>query len=411
MRSQAIIGIDLGTDSIKAVALDAAADGIKVLGAASHAAEGIRKGVIMDNEAAAKSLKTVLENLQKITGINDGTVFMGIGGVGINFQKSKGLVAISRADGQISKEDLKRAVTTSETNLSRAQNREILHHIPISYKIDNETITHDPVGLSGIKLEAETLFISVFSQNFKSLMKTLDEADIDVENIVAGPLAASDSVLTKREKEVGAMVLDIGSATTSLMLFEENHPFSLEVLPIGSGHITNDIAVGFQITLEEAEKLKLNYGTVESAALNPTPKKPARNVSHGSAGGDDLAYGHYSKKKLAMIIDARLGDIFELIEKHLKKVGRMGLLPAGIVITGGGSNLPGIAEYAKDFLKLPARIAEPHTLGGFQDKVKNNIWSVAIGVALMALEEKTGQSPLMNGPSGSFFRWLRAFLP
>jgi len=387
MSKNAVIGIDIGTDSIKVVALEPSGDGgIKVLGAASRASEGIRKGVIMDYEAVARSLKEILENLEKITGLNSAAMFVGIGGTGLTFQKSKGLVAISRADGQISKEDVKRAVATSETNLSRAQNREILHQIPISYKIDNETLTHDPIGLSGIKLEAETLFISIFSQNFKSLIKTLDEADLDIENIVAGPFALSQSVLTRREREFGAMIIDIGSATTSIMLFEENHPYSLEVLPIGSGHITNDIAVGFQITLEEAEKIKINYR-------------------------DDLVYGHYSKKKLSMIIDARLGDIFELIEKHLKKVERVGLLPAGVVITGGGSNLPGIDEYAKDYLKLPARIAEPVSLGGFQDKIKNNIWSGAIGVALMALEEKNGQSALLRSTSGPFFRWLRAFLP
>ena len=403
MKSRAVIGIDLGTDSVKAVALEMGGDGnIKVLGAATNVLDGIRKGVIIDSEAAAKSLKTAMENLENATGISDCAAYVGIGGIGLAFQKSKGLVAISRADGQISKEDVKRAVATSETNLSRAQNREILHQIPISYKIDNETLTHDPVGLSGIKLEAETLFISIFSQNFKSLLKTLDEADIDVEDIIALPFTLSSSVLTKREIEFGVMILDIGAATTSLMLFEENHPYSLEVLPIGSTHITNDIAVGFQITLEEAEKLKLNYGTVESETLHGVPKKSSR---------DELVYGHYSKKKLSIIIDARLGDIFELIEKHLKKVGRMGLLPAGIVITGGGSNLPGIAEYAKDHLKLPARVAEPANLGGFQDKIKNNIWSGAIGVALMALEEKKRQSSLLRGPSGPFFRWLRAFLP
>ena len=407
MRSRAVIGIDLGTDSVKAVVLEMGRDdGIKVLGASSHISEGIRKGIIMDNEAAAKSLKTAMENLENATGISDCAAYVGIGGIGLAFLKSKGLVAISRADGQISKEDVKRAVATSETNLSRAQNREILHQVPISYKIDNETLTHDPVGLSGIKLEVETLFISIFSQNFKSLLKTLDEADLDVENIVAGPFALSRSVLTNREIEFGAMILDIGAATTSLMLFEENYPYSLEVLPVGSGHITGDIAMGFQITLDEAEKLKINYGTVESETLHGVPKKPAR---HG--GGDELIYGHYSKKKLSMIIDARLGDIFELIEKHLKKVGRIGLLPAGVVITGGGSNLPGIAEYAKDYLKLPVRIAEPASLGGFQDKIKNNIWSGAIGVALMALEEKKRQSSLLRGPSGPFFRWLRAFLP
>src|SRR3989344_1803408 len=167
MSKGVVIGIDLGTDSVKAVALEVGNDGnVKVLGAASHASEGIRKGVIMENESAARSLKETIENLKKTTGTKNAVMYVGIGGTGLAFQKSKGLVAISRADGQISKEDVKRAVATSETNLSRAQNREILHQIPISYKLDNETLTHDPVGLSGIRLEAETLFISIFSQNF-----------------------------------------------------------------------------------------------------------------------------------------------------------------------------------------------------------------------------------------------------
>ncbi|MDP2669327.1 MAG: cell division protein FtsA [bacterium] len=406
MRTYGAIGIDLGTESIKAVALEAGSDGsVKVVGVGASLSEGLRKGIIVDIDAAAKSLAAAVETLKKTAGAGNGNIYAGIGGVGLGFQKSKGLVAISRADGEVSKEDLKRAVAASENNLVRVQNREILHSIPISYKIDNETITHDPVGLSGLKLEAETLFITVFAQHFKSIMKTFDEAGVSLEDATSLPIAVAEALLSKREKEFGVMVLDIGFSTTSLCIFEENYPYSLEVFPIGSGHITNDIAVGFQIPIEEAEKLKINYGTVEKNSEAHTSKKSAKNSA------DDIVYGHYSRKKLTNIIEDRLSDIFELTEKHLKKVGREGLLPGGVVIAGGGSNLPGIADYTREHLKLPARIAEINNLGGLHDKVKNPAWAGAVGIALMALEKHAGSGTFTGGTKNTLMRWLRAFLP
>ncbi len=412
MRSYQAIGIDFGSESIKAVALEASPSGeIKVLGAKASLSEGLRKGVIVDIDAAARSLSLAVLELKKSAEIGGGNIYAGIGGVGLGYQKSKGLVAVSRADGEVSKEDMKRAVSACEGNLVRAQNREILHSVPISYKIDNETVTHDPAGLSGIKLEAETLYVTVFAQHFKSLLKTFDEADISLEDAVCLPMAVSQAVLSKREKEVGAMVLDIGSSTTSIILFEENFPYSLEVIPVGSGHITNDIAVGFQITLEEAEKLKINYGSLEKNFEQP----PVRQISSGSKRGkhatDDIIYGHYSKKKLANIIEDRLSDIFELTEKHLKKVGREGLLPGGVVIAGGGSNLPGIAEYTREHLKLPARLSEIHNIDGMRDKIKNPAWAGAAGVALMALEKHSEGGIMLGTGKGMLMRWLRAFLP
>ncbi|MDO8522794.1 MAG: cell division protein FtsA [bacterium] len=406
MRNYGAIGIDFGTESIKAVALEAGTDGsVKVVGTSAALSEGLRKGVIVDIDAAAKSLSHAIEALKKSADIGSGNIYAGIGGVGLSFQKSKGLVAVSRADGEVSKEDLKRAVSASESNLVRAQNREILHSIPISYKIDNETVTHDPIGLSGIKLEAETFFVTVFAQHFKGLLKTFDEAGVSLEDAVSLPMASAQALLSKREKEVGVMVLDIGSSTTSLIIFEENYPYSLEILPIGSGHITNDIAVGFQIPIEEAEKLKVNYGTVEKNSETPATKRTGKNSA------DDIVYGHYSKKKLTNIIEDRLSDIFELTEKHLKKVGREGLLPGGVVVTGGGSNLPGITEYTREHLKLPARLAEIHNLGGMREKVKNPAWAGAVGVALIALENHTNGGAFAGGTKGTLMRWLRAFLP
>jgi len=406
MKKRVVVGIDLGTDSIKLAALEAVQGEAvpRVLGSYAGASGGIKRGAVMEPKELFGLLKASLDALEKSIGLKIGNYQVAVGGTGLGFQKAKGLVAISRADGKVTKEDVRRATETSETNLTRLQNREILHKIPLLYKTDGEGPTYDPAGLTASKLEAETFFVTAFVQNIKNLLKTFDEADLGVEEIVASPLAAAKIALGKREREIGAMALDFGAATTSIILFEEGLPYSLEIFPFGSQHITQDIAIGFKIDLDEAEKLKINYGAAGDAAQNFS-KKPARNGS-----GEDFVYGNYSRKKLAEIIEARLSDIFELVEKHLKKVGRAGLLPAGVFIVGGGANLPGIESSAKDYLKLPAKIAEPSALGGFKDKVKNPAWSVAVGAALMGLEKESG-FPFLSRSSNSLLKWLRAFLP
>lgn len=404
---KAVIGIDLGTDSVKAVALELVpGENLpRVLGVGGAMSKGIRKGVIIEPEEAGLALKEALDSLRKTANLRNMSAYVGLGGVGLSFQKSKGVVAISRADGEITKEDVKRAVKASEDYLAKLQNREILHKIPMRYKADNEMPSRDPVGLMGLKLEAETLFITCLTQNIKNAVKAFEIADLYAEEMLATPLAVAEAVLSKRDKEVGSMILDLGASTTSLIIFEEGMPFSLEIIPLGSAHITHDIAIGFKTTIEEAEKLKINYGAVGSEAANL--KKPARQ----SAGGDELVYGNYSKKKLAEIIEARLSDIFESAEKHLKKVERSRLLAAGVSIVGGGANLPGIESVAKEMLDLPARVSEPVNLGGVKEKIKNPAWAGAAGVALWALEKESSVSPFLRGNSGSFFRWLRAFLP
>ncbi|OGF74780.1 cell division protein FtsA [Candidatus Giovannonibacteria bacterium RIFCSPHIGHO2_02_FULL_46_20] len=397
-RPYGVIGIDLGTDSTKAVFLEAVRgeDQPRVAAVSVSLSQGIRKGVIFEPDQAALSLRKALDALSQATEGASARSYISIGGIGLGFQKSRGLIAISRADGEVSGEDIRRAVAASETNLSRVQNREILHKIPLLYYVDNDTVTHDPLGLSGIKLEAETLFITMFSHHTKAVLKALDEAQVEVEELAATPFALSHAVFSKREKEVGVMALDIGAATTSLVIFEEGLPYSLEVIPWGSAHITHDIAMGFQISIDEAEKLKINHGAV------------TRSVSPGKK--EDTVYGNYSKKKLSEIIEARLNDIFELVEKHLKKVDRTGLLPAGVVLVGGGANLPGIDSFVREYLKLPVRIGSPEHIGGFKDKVNNPAWAGAVGVALMGLSQKGG-APMFRGKSGVLLRWLRTFLP
>lgn len=378
------IGVDLGTESVKAVALEFSPEEStpKILGVGGALSQGIKRGSIVNPEEAGEALREAVMSLASSCGVPKENIYVGIGGLGVGFQKSKGLVAISRADGEVSKEDMKRAVSASENNLLRMQNREILHRIPLGYKVDSEEVVRDPLGLSGLKLEAETIFITSQSTSIKSTIKSFENADLEVEEILASPFVSAKSVLDKRELDVGVMVMDIGASTTSIAIFEEGLLYSLEILPVGSGHITQDIAVGFQVDLDEAEKMKLNFN---------------RKIS-GKNG-----------KKLSDIIELRFEDIFELVEKHLKKVERAGLLAAGIVIVGGGANFPEIEELVKNYLKLPARVGCSHNIEGQKELTKNPAWSTAIGIATHGLE--LSKNPFMRGKSGSLLRWLRTFLP
>lgn len=393
-KSTFAIGVDLGTESIKTVALEISGENSlpKLLGIGGSIARGFRKGLIIDPQDAALSINEAITSLIKSSGVPKENIYAGIGGLGISFQKSKGLVVISRADGEVSREDMKRAVLASEAGLSRIQNKDILHRAALLYKVDSEMPTQDPSGLSGSKLEVETMFVVAQSPAIKSTIKSFEEADIEVEEIVASPFLVSKAVLEKRETEVGALVLDLGISTSSISVFEDGLPYSLEVLPVGSGHVTQDIAVGFQIDLDEAEKIKLDFKGYDKFSKR-----------------DEMVHGKYSKKKLFDIIEARFLDIFELVEKHLKKVDRMGLLPAGIVIVGGGANFPDVEEIAKNHLKLPSRIGHPQGIEGATELIKNPAWSTACGIALYGLENS--KSPLLRGRSGAFIRWLRTFLP
>lgn len=398
-RLNGVVGIDLGTDTVKAVLLEVVKgeELPRVVGVAAVPSQGMRKGVVLEPENAAHAIRQALEMLQKTADISHVGHFVGIGGIGLEYQKAKGLSAVSRADGEVSADDVRRAMSSSESALSRVQNREILHRIPLVYHIDNDTTANDPIGLNGIKLEVEALFITAFVHHLKGILKSFDEARLEADDVVATPLALSHAVITKRERESGVMILDMGAVTTSLITFEEGLPYSLEIIPWGSAHITNDIVKGFQVSMDDAEKLKINYGAVASAA--------------GSSKKDDAIYGSYSKRKLTEIIEARLGDIFELVEKHLKKVDRAGLLPAGVVLVGGGANLSGVADFAKDYLQLPVRVVVPENLGGFKDKVNNPAWAGAVGIALMAISDKGVHAPMFGGKSKTILKWLRAFLP
>jgi len=324
------VGIDIGTYQIKVVVASASNPqervSPKILGIGASESKGLRHGYIINQAEAVKSIKSALRQAEKSAGVKITKAFLAIGGIGINGTVSSGVIVTSRADSEITDLDIKKAHDVAEMEIPQALslNRRVLHSIPLQYKIDGKTVLGQPQAMKGMRLEAKLLFITCLSHHLDNLIEAVQECGVDVEDVMASALAGSLVVLSKTQKIAGCVLANIGAETVSIVVFENDIPISLEVFPIGSNDITNDIALGLKIPLEEAEQLKIG----------------------SSKGGD------YPRKKLEEIVMARLSDIFELIEAHLKKIGRNGLLPAGIIITGGGSGVTTIEDFARSVLKL-----------------------------------------------------------
>lgn len=383
MARDIVIGLDAGTSSIKiVVAENRPKNEFHILGAAQKPSAGFRRGYIIDQEAAAKAIQAAIKEAERATAVAIKHAYVSLGGAKLEGIRAKGLIMVSRADSEISEADVKRAVAQAENGINRMANKTIIHRMPIAFRIDGEIVFGRPLGMKGEKLEVDALFVAAQNQHLSDLVKSVEAAGVAVDDVVAAPLAASYACLDKHQKEVGSILADIGAETTSLAVFEERNLISAEVFPIGSNHITNDIALGLQIPLEEAEELKFNFASDNQ------------------------------KKKLGDIVEARLNDIFELVENHLKKIGRSGLLPAGAVLAGGGANLSNVESFAKKFLKLPARIGIPSVPIKISDKqILNPKWAVSLGLCVYAINPETEEGFSVKKAPIPAIRWLKQFLP
>ncbi|MDH4129306.1 MAG: cell division protein FtsA, partial [Spirochaetota bacterium] len=328
-RDYTICGLDIGSSNIRAIVAQKKSDGPKpqVLGVAQVSASGMRRGVVVDIEETVKDIKKVIKEVERTSGMPFDDAYISIGGTHISCCSSRGVVAVSRADGEISPEDVDRVITAAQA-ISLGQNREIIHILPRYFIVDGQDMIKDPVSMNGIRLEVDTLIIHGSSPFIKNLNKCIKDADISINELVFAPLAAAYAVLNRRQKELGVLVLDFGGGTTGLTVFEEGDMIHSQVLPVGSAHITNDIAIGLRTSIDVAERVKLEYGSALPWEIN---KKETIDLT--KVGGE----GEVSRHELAEIIEARVNEIIDLVNKELKKIDRQGLLPAGIVLVGGGA--------------------------------------------------------------------------
>lgn len=389
MKNRIIAGIDIGTYQVKVVVVRTSArKGGKtlpqIIGTGYAESRGLRHGYIINESDVVRSVRSAVLQAEKASGEEIKRAYVSIGSVGLDEVYSHGEVITTRADSEITQADVDKALQDSEERIQESlPNRRILHAIPLSFAVDGEKVLGRPHGMHGTKLEVESLFITTFEQHLSDLVNAIESIGISVEDVMAAPLAASFVMLNKAQKRAGCVLANIGAETVSTVVFENSIPISLKVFPIGSNDITNDIALGLKIPLEEAEKIK--------------------------RGG--MSNVNYSKKKLDEIVAARLSDIFELIDNHLKQIKRDGLLPAGIVITGGGSGLTTVQDLARAALRLPSRIA---TLDpGQNGKVRDASWAVAYGLCMWGASDDEEESPvgIARHAKRSILEWFSQFLP
>lgn len=348
------VGIDIGTGATRVVVAEFQKDGSppKILGTGVSGTRGMRHGYVIHPAEAARSIKKALADAEKNSGISIKRVYVSVGGVGLGSETATGSAMIGKADGEVTQIDIEGAMRESEESL-KLTNKKVIHAIPISYRVDGKEILGSPEGVRGAKLEVKTLFVTSLEKHLDEALAVVRDAGVEIVDVIAGPIAGSFAALNDRQKTVGCALVNIGAETVSIAAFENGGIVSLQVFSIGSADITNDIALGLKIPLDEAEGIKTGSITTD-----------------------------YSKKKLDEIIEARLRDIFELIDNHLRKIKRSGLLPAGIIITGGGANLPGIEAHAKHALKLPAKIGVAELFEQTKSKVRDHAWFVAVGLTI-----------------------------
>ncbi|HPY13031.1 MAG TPA: cell division protein FtsA [Candidatus Paceibacterota bacterium] len=388
MTKNLITGLDIGTNWIRLVVCEQKnGDSVpQVLALVKRQSKGLRRGYVINLEETTQSIREALDDAERIVRSRIRKVIVGVGGLSLGSKTAEGGVVASRPDSEITESDLGRAVEASEAALTDMANKQILHRIPLSFKLDGEKVLGRPEGLRGSKLEVKTLFITGGTQHLRDMVRAAEEAGLIVEDLVASPFAASLAVMTKVQKMAGCVLVNIGSQTTSIAVFEEGLPLSIQVFAIGSTDITNDIALGFKIPIEEAEKVKKGEG------------EPVG-----------------TKKKLDEIIEARLSDIFEFIEMHLKKIKRSGLLPAGLIITGGGASIANIEELAKDYFRLPAKTAQTAIATNSKSQIRDSAWSVSFGLCLFGVAEQEGNSfgarVTLKNTQKKILAWLKEFMP
>lgn len=406
-----IVGLDIGTAMVRVVVGQLNQDSLYIIGAAEQPAEGISKGVITSIEEAVSAISVCLEQAERMVGFPLNKVYVGISGTHIMTQLSRGVIAVSKADGEIKEEEVERAIEAAQT-VSTPPNHEILHVIPKTFTVDNQTGIKDPVGMTGVRLEVEAQIIQGLSSQIRNLTKAVYRTGVEIEDLVLGILANAESTLNKKQKELGVALVNIGDATTSIAVFEEGDILSTAVVPLGSAHITSDIAIGLRTSLDIAEDIKIEHGEANSGAVGKKDEIDLREFS-------DLEEGRISLKYVSEIIEARLEEIFELVDKELNKIERSGLLPAGIVLTGGGAKLSGVVEVAKKKFRLPASIGYPQHLNTAIDKVNDPTFTTALGLVNWGAELKSQQKKKISLPGLSFLGgaatkvkdWFRGLLP
>ena len=404
---QIFVGLDIGSTKVCCIVglHEEGAALPSVIGVGVAPTSGMRKGVVVDVEETVSAITAAVDEAERISGVAIDQATISIDGAHVTSLNSRGVIAVGRADQEIMVADLVR-VEEAATAIQLPPNREIIQVFPRSYAVDGQTNIKDPVGMHGVRLEVESHIISGSVPAIKNLDRSIHQAGIAIAGQVLVPLAAARAVLTKRQKELGVALVDIGAGTTGIAVYEEGDILYSSVIPVGAGHVTNDLAIGLKTTVDIAEKIKLKYVRAHTSKANLAEKIRVEEL--------DSEDNIITRKELQDIAGARLEEIFHLVRSELRKVGKDVMLPAGVVLTGGGAKMAGIEELGKEALQLPVTVGKPEGFSGIVDRINDPAFAAPVGLMLENMSHAL-QAPETNASLGQTVsrikKTLRNLLP
>ncbi len=414
--NRTVVGIDVGTTKVCTMVAEVREDGrVSILGVGLTPSKGLDKGVVVNIDEAVAAISTSVEKAERLSGYRIGTAYVGIAGRHISSLNSRGVVAISRQDHEITRHDVERAVESAQAVAIPTQ-REVIHVIPRAYIVDGHENIRDPIGMSGYRLEVETHIVTGEVMAIQNLIKSVERAGVVIDDLVLQPLASGEAVLTPEDKDRGVVLVDIGGGTTDVAIFFQGGIWHSVVLPLGGNQITNDIVYVLHTPQNTAEYLKLKYGS--AIAREPSEGEDDTIDTESFSPGERQQISRYY---LNQIIQARVDQILELVGNEIRRSGYEGLLPAGVVLTGGSSQLPSLDELAREMLGLPVRVGVPTQLVGLADAVDAPPYATGVGLVRWGVTKGL----LHHTPGGGrpaepnnwrnvydrFKLWLKEFLP
>ena len=377
-----LVGLDIGTTKTTAIVGEITETGIDIIGIGTSPAKELRKGLVVNIESTVEAIKRAVEDAERMSGCRINSAYVGIAGSHVKGQNSLGIVAIKGRE--VGEEDVQRAIEASKS-IAIPVEREILHTLPQNYVVDGQDGIRDPVGMSGVRLEAKVHIVTGAIPSIQNIVKSVNRVGLDIDDIVMEQLAASEAILSSDEKDLGVVLIDIGGSTTGIAIFFEGSIKHTAILPVGGNYLTSDIATGLRTPFNDAERIKIRYGCALTARI---PQEEVIEVP--SVGGREDR--QVSRQILGRIVEPRMEEILNLALKEIVRSGYEDLLAAGVVLTGGTALLSGINEMAEQIFDMPVRRGNPTGIGGLSDVVNSPAYTVGVGLIIYGSKKISGDS-------------------
>lgn len=375
------VGIDIGSSKVRCVIGTIDEQGVpEIIGHSDSEVSGMRRGVVAHVDEVADAVRNVIDDAERLSGRRISSATVNINGAHVEGLNSRGVIAISAVNREVQDEDRYR-VEEAASVMKMPANREIIQVFPKAYRLDGQGNIKDPVGMQGVRLEVDTHIVTASVPNVRNLEQALEKASMGIKHRTVSSLASAEAVLTRQQREAGTAVIDIGAGTTNIIVIEDGEVQHIAVIPVGGIHVTNDLAIGLKTDLDIAEKVKIEHATLEKTA------RSTFSVQH------DKQQHTFAAEDVSMIVEARIEELLEIIDKELKKIGRSRKLPGGVIFTGGTANIKGLADFAKEKLELPAKKATMLPVSGLSDVADDVSYATPIGLMLLDM--------LLDGQSGN----------